>query len=226
LIFNPDGSEAAFSGNGTRCAVALLYYQKIWTNEDLRLLTKSGIKNYHLSKIESPGHYWFEAELGNPKFDSESIPMFFAQSRNSVIDYPLEIEGASVHLTAVNVGNPVACVFVNDFDELDWRKIGQAIETRSIFPEHTNVVFIKIFDRDNIELRIWERGAGETLASGTCATAAAIAAAFTGKTERKVTVCSQGGEMTVEWRESDDQMLLTGRADLVFCGEWLGEKNK
>ena len=220
LIFNPDGSEAAFSGNGTRCAVATLYYQNIWTKENLRLLTKSGIKNYRLFKTESTGHYWFEAELGNPKFDSESIPMFFAQTRNSVVDYPLEIEGESVHITSVNVGNPVACIFVDDFEALDWRKIGAAIENRVTFPERTNVVFVRVLDRSNIEVRIWERGAGETLASGTCATGAAVATAFTEKTERKVTVLCPGGEMQVEWRESDDEMLLTGRSDFVFCGEW------
>lgn len=221
LIFNPDGSEAEFSGNGTRCAAAFLHYRKIWTEENLRLRTKSGLKNYRLTENRDGKTFWFEAELGNPKFDSDSIPMFFAESRSSVVDYPLEIEGESISLTAVNVGNPVACIFVEDFAAFDWRKIGAAVETRATFPERTNVVFVKILDREIIEVRIWERGAGETLASGTCAVAAAVASAFTEKTSRRVTVKSEGGKALVEWRESDDEMVLTGRADFVFCGQWL-----
>jgi diaminopimelate epimerase len=219
-IFNPDGSEAGFSGNGTRCAVAYLYYNNLWNAETVRLSLSSGIKKYRLIEKESDGHYVFEAEIGNPKFDSESIPMLLALPRHDVVDFPLEIEGESVLTTAVNVGNPVACVFVDDFAALDWRKIGANIEHRATFPERTNVTFIKPIDRTNIEIRIWERGAGETSSSGTCSVAAAVVSAFTEKTERKVSVHAPGGTTEVEWRESDDEMLLTGRADLAFCGEW------
>lgn len=219
-IFNPDGSEAGFSGNGTRCAVAYLYYKDLWDAEDVRLSLPSGIKKYHLIEKESEGHYRFAAEIGNPKFDSESIPMRLALPRNDVVDFPLEIEGESVLITAVNVGNPVACVFVDDFDALDWRKIGAGVEHRATFPERTNVVFVKVVDQANVEVRIWERGAGETSSSGTCSVAAAVVGAFTEKTGRKVAVHAPGGITKVEWRESDDEMLLTGRVDLAFCGEW------
>lgn len=223
-IINPDGSEAGFSGNGTRCAAAHLFYNNLWNQNDLRLRLPSGVKKYRLleSENEAPliGHYVFTAEIGNPKFDSVSIPILFAQNRNDVIDFPLEIEGEQVGVTAVNVGNPVACVFVEDFEQLDWRKIGAAIENRPVFTDRTNVVFVKIVDRRTVEIRIWERGAGETSSSGTCSVAAAVVSAFLGKTERQVSVRAVGGTTLVEWRESDDEMLLTGSGDLAFCGEW------
>ena len=220
-IINPDGGEANFSGNGTRCAAAFLHHQRIWTNENLRLQTRSGVKNYRLLEIFRDGHYGFAAEIGQPKFDSLSIPMFFAEARSSVVDFPFEIENQSVSVTALNVGNPAACVFTADFDELDWRKIGANLEHRAAFPERTNVIFVKVVNQENLEIRIWERGAGETSASGTCATAAAVASAFTNRAQRRVTVHSEGGQMRVEWRETDDEIVLTGRADFVFNGEFV-----
>ena len=223
-IFNPDGSEAGFSGNGTRCATAHLLYNNLWQNETVKLRLPSGVKKYRLLQSDDAvaGHYVFEAEIGHPKFDSASIPMQFAVPRNDVVDFPFEIEGESVLVTAVNVGNPAACVFTTDFASLDWRAIGAAIETRATFPERTNVVFIKIVDRHNLEIRIWERGAGETSSSGTCSVAAAVASAFTNKTERVVSVHAPGGTTEVIWRETDDEIVMTGRADLAFCGDWPG----
>lgn len=219
-IFNPDGSEAGFSGNGTRCAVAYLHYRESWAEENLRLKTKSGVKNYRLLETIDAGHYRFEAELGKPKFDSASIPIQSKEKLETVVDFPLPVGEEEFKITAVNVGNPVTCVFVDDFDAFDWLETGREIETHLLFPERTNAVFVKVLDKNNIELRIWERGAGETRASGTCSVAAAIAACLRNETERKIPVHSPGGQTTVFWRESDDEMLLTGRADFVFCGEW------
>lgn len=219
-IFNPDGSEAAFSGNGTRCGVAYLHYKKIWTAENLRLKTKSGVKNYKLLETIDDGHYWFEAELGKPKFASNEIPLVSEEKLKTVVDFSIKMGDDELKITAVNVGNPVTCVFVEDFDRMDWREIGREIETHQLFPERTNAVFVKVIDRNNIELRIWERGAGETFASGTCSVGASIAACLRGETDRKVTVHSLGGQTPVVWRESDDEVLLTGRADFVFSGEW------
>jgi diaminopimelate epimerase len=118
----------------------------------------------------------------------------------------------------VNIGNPVACIFVEDF-EFDWRRYGRAMETHSVFPERANIVFVRIIDDENIELRIWERGAGETSASGTCSSGAAVLSAFTGRTARVVNVHTPGGVTKVEWRE-DGEILLTGQADLSYCGTW------
>lgn len=217
-IVNPDGSIAGFSGNGTRCAVAYLYFKTLWSRPSLRLQTKSGVKNYSLIEIISEGHYWFEAEIGKPKFASDEIPIRADAWSDSVVDREVAIGDLSVKISAVNVGNPVACTFVDDLDS-DWRYIGKEMEVHEAFPERANIVFVKVLDSENIELRIWERGVGETSASGTCASGAAVLSAFTGRTGRQVAVHTEGGVTEVDWRD-DGEILLTGRADLAYCGEW------
>jgi diaminopimelate epimerase len=217
-IVNPDGSIAGFSGNGTRCAVAYLYYEKLWSYPGLLLRTRSGVKNYNLIERISDGHYWFEAEIGRPRFASDEVPVKTTERMESVIDHKITLAGQEYLISGVNVGNPVACIFVDEFDP-GWRTIGQAAETHEAFPEKANIVFVKVIDHENIELRIWERGAGETAASGTCASGAAVLSAFTGRTGRTVSVLSEGGTTEIYWR-SDDEILITGRADLAYCGEW------
>jgi len=225
-IVNPDGSIAGFSGNGTRCAVAWLYYAGLWSDENLRLKTRSGVKNYTLIEKIAEGQYRFEAEIGKPKFASADVPVLTAEDLESVIDeiFVLNKESkiqnpkSKITASAVNVGNPVACIFV-DYFEPDWREVGRVMEVHEKFPDRANIVFVRVIDRENIELRIWERGAGETSASGTCSSGAAVLSAFTGRTGRSVRVHSPGGITEVLWRD-DDEMLLTGRADLAYCGEW------
>ncbi len=216
-IVNPDGSVAGFSGNGTRCAVACLYYRSLWRQPALRLKTRSGIKNYSLIERVAEGHYWFEAEIGKPKFAADEVPVAGDKS-DAVVEREIDVDDRTFRFSGVNVGNPVACVFVDDFD-FDWRRYGRVMENHEMFPERANIVFVKVLDNENIELRIWERGAGETSASGTCSSAAAVLSAFTGKTSRTVSVLSPGGTTEVHWRD-DGEILITGRADLVFCGEW------
>ena len=218
-IFNPDGSEASLSGNGTRCAAAYLHYHELWKSQELRLSTRSGIKRYFLLE-ESTGQYLFDSELGAPRFDSRSIPMITDSSRERVIDYPLTVNGETFAVTALQIGNPVCCIFVDDFDSLDWRGIGKAIEVHPQFPDRTNVVFIRIKNREEIELRIWERGVGETTASGTCSCAAAVASMINNKTDRVVTAVMQGGQAQIRWR-NDDEVVITGSAAVVYDGDWL-----
>jgi diaminopimelate epimerase len=224
-IINPDGSEAGFSGNGTRCAVAYAYYKNLWSDENLRLKTKSGLKNYQLLKHDGKT-YWFHAELGQPKFGlpADEVATEHAELNNLEMskfsNFVIPSQDSVLQFVAVDVGNPVACVFVEDFDELDWRQIGRLMESNiSLFPEKTNVVFVKVLNRENVEIRIWERGAGETSSSGTCSIAAAVAAHYVEKTGRKVSVHAEGGTTEAFWRE-DGEMMITGRADLVFCGEY------
>ncbi len=230
-IINPDGGEAAFSGNGTRCAVAYLYYKNLWREKSLKLETKSGVKTYELLE-RNDSTFWFLAELGKPKFDlpASHLKTGFEPKKMRGDLYALFLPelGLIFEFFFVDVGNPVVCVFVQDFSDflnvaepLEWQALGQKIESlEELFPERTNVVFIKTPDRDNIEIRIWERGAGETSSSGTCSIAAAVASAFTGKTNRKVSVHAPGGTTEAVWRETDDEMMITGRADLAFCGEY------
>lgn len=219
-IFNPDGSEAELSGNGTRCAVSYLYHQGLWDKETLRLYTRAGVKLYRLREEMSRGHYWFESELGKPRFDSASIPMLTENTLARVVDYPLVIEGETHLVTALQMGNPHCAIFVDGFEQRDWRRVGRALESNAQFPVRTNVEFVRVADRANIELRIWERGVGETKSSGTCSCAAAVASAVKGLTERRVTVWMEGGHVEILWREPDDEVVLTGRADIVYSGEF------
>ncbi len=224
-IFNPDGSEAALSGNGTRCAAAYLYYKRLWTEQELRLNTRAGIKLYTLREQTAAGHYVFDSELGQPKFDSKSIPMTTREPLPKVIDYELDVNGELFPVTALQMGNPNCCIFAQDFDALDWRQIGKTIETHKQFPERTNVVFVRVIDRNKIELRIWERGVGETEASGTCSCAAAVAAMIKGETERLVDVLMPGGRARIHWRGvgDDGEVVITGTADVVYEGDWLAD---
>jgi diaminopimelate epimerase len=217
-IVNPDGTIAGFSGNGTRCAVSYLYYKKLWNDKNLRLRTRSGVKNYRLIDDTVKGTYWFEAEIGTPKFASSDVPVATPEPLDSVIDYPVAAAGREFLISGVNVGNPVACVFVEEFDP-EWRSFGKALEVHDVFPEKANIVFVRVIDRENIEIRIWERAAGETSSSGTCSTGAAVLSAFIGRTDRGISVHSEGGMTQVHWRD-DDEMVITGRADLSYCGEW------
>lgn len=215
-IFNPDGSEAGLSGNGTRCAVAYLHYTGLWKKDQLHLSTRTGLKRYLLRGQPGPGKYLFESELGQPKFDTGSIPMAYEPPLERVVNHPFE----TFHITAMQMGNPNCCIFVDDFDSLDWRSAGKHIENHPLFPDRTNVVFVRIVDRKLIELRIWERGVGETTASGTCSCAGAVAAMVNGKADRDVRVVMEGGEVQIQWRP-DAQVVITGTAEVVYSGEWL-----
>jgi diaminopimelate epimerase len=220
-IFNPDGSEAGMSGNGTRCAASYLFFHDIWSNDHLRLHTRDGVKRYHLRDRPGRGSFLFDSELGQPKLDSASIPMTVQPATDRVIDYPLPVGDEMIRVTALQMGNPNCCVFVDDFDQIDWRRLGHLIENHRQFPERTNVIFIKVLNRADIAERIWERGVGETESSGTCSCAAVVASVINGKTNRQVDVHAPGGLIPIEWRD-DGEVVLTGRAEVVYQGEWLG----
>lgn len=221
-IFNPDGSEAGMSGNGTRCAASYLFFHNLWTDDQLRLQTRDGVKRYLLLERLSDGAFLFQSELGQPRFDSASIPMLTDQPLDRVVDYPLQVGDENLRVTALQMGNPNCCVFVDDFYKIDWRRLGPLIENHPQFPERTNVIFVRVRDRGNIEERIWERGVGETESSGTCSCAAVVASIINEKTERRVSVHAPGGVIPIEWRD-DGEVVLTGSAELVYSGEWLQE---
>lgn len=212
------------SGNGTRCAAACLYYQKIWTAPELRLSTRAGIKLYTVREDDGSGRYVFDSELGQPKFDSASVPMITEPPLQQVVDYKLDVDGETYSVTALLMGNPNCCIFVDDFDSLDWRSLGRRIENHQQFPERTNVIFVRVDDAKTISLRIWERGVGETEASGTCSCAAAVASMLKGKTERLISVLMPGGQARIQWRGEGlaGEVVLTGWAEVIYAGEWLG----
>jgi diaminopimelate epimerase len=218
-IFNPDGSEAGLSGNGTRCAVAYLYYRRTWTAEQLRLSTRTGLKRYFPKGELAPGKFLFESELGEPKFDTATIPMSI-EPMDKVVGYELPVGNESFRITAMQMGNPNCCIFVESFEDIDWRRVGKAIETHPQFPDRTNVVFVRVVDRKLIELRIYERGVGPTTASGTCSCAGAVASMVNDKVDRDIKVIMEGGEVSIRWRD-DNQVVITGTAEVVYSGDWL-----
>ncbi|REJ77282.1 MAG: diaminopimelate epimerase [Acidobacteria bacterium] len=218
-IFNPDGSEAGFSGNGTRCAVAYLYFKDIWSDQDLELETPSGLKQFRFLG-RSGNQFGFRSKLGTPAFEASKIP-FTSETvgpDEPVVGYKTRLGVREYEITCLNTGNPVCVVFVDDFS-FNWRRVGRLLENDAHFPERTNVVFVKVRTRREIDIRIWERGAGETSSSGTCSIGAAVASAYTGKTDREIDVVAPGGITKSLWDE-DDVMVIEGTAELAFTGRF------
>jgi diaminopimelate epimerase len=219
-LFNADGGETPISGNGTRCVAAYLYLIEKWERPEVRIATGAGVKV--LRPVDRSGSGMvFEAEMGAPRFASEEIPVITTTRLDRVIGQKLDVDGQSVEFTATSMGNPHCSVFVDDFEKVDWRALGSRIETHAAFPDRTNVEFIRVINRNEIEVRFWERGVGETLASGTGACGASLAAMINGLVAAKVKVITAAGALIVEWRD-DGMIVQTGFAAAVYRGEWLG----
>jgi diaminopimelate epimerase len=217
-LFNADGGETPISGNGTRCVGAYLYLVENWQKPEVRIATGAGVKT--LKPVERlGGGIVFETEMGSPRFRSAEIPVILPQALERVVRQPLEVGGQQIEFTASSMGNPHCSILVDDFDKLDWRNLGAKIEIHPVFPDRTNVEFVRVLNRDRIEVRFWERGCGETLASGTGSCGAALAAMLNELTARKVTVVTAAGELIVQWRE-DNTVVQTGEARAVYRGEW------
>jgi diaminopimelate epimerase len=218
-LFNADGGETPISGNGTRCVGAYLYLVENWDRPEVRIATGAGVKT--LKPIERRRNSLvFETEMGTPRFRSSEIPIKLPTELERVIRQPLNVLGQTVEITATSMGNPHCSIFVADFNQLDWRRLGEAIEIHPAFPDRTNVEFVRVVNRHEIEVRFWERGCGETLASGTGSCGAALAAMLNELTDRKIKVVTAAGELIVEWR-ADNSVVQTGEACAVFSGEWL-----
>ena len=218
-LFNADGGETPISGNGTRCVAAFLYVAERWLKPKVRIATATGVKALTLLDREG-GYCELKMEVGTPKFASAEIPVNLDPPLTQVIRQKLNVDGQEIEFTATSMGNPHCSVFVDDFDALDWRKLGASLETHSAFPDRTNVEFVRVINRNEIEVRFWERGVGETLASGTGSCGAALAAMLNGLVERKVKVKTEKGQLEVEWR-ADNVVMQTGEARAVFSGEWI-----
>ncbi len=217
-LFNADGGETPISGNGTRCVGAYLYLVAGWSAPSVRIATGAGIKTLTPVERRSNGIV-FETEMGVPRLRSEEIPVLLPAPLEPVLRQPLDVDGRRIEFTATSMGNPHCSLFVDDFEALDWRALGARIEIHPAFPERTNVEFIRVLDRQAIEVRFWERGCGETLASGTGACGAALAAMLNDRTDRRIVVHTQAGRLLVEWRP-DGAVLQTGEAAAVFAGDW------
>ncbi|WP_199327747.1 diaminopimelate epimerase [Dysgonomonas sp. HGC4] len=214
-MFNSDGSEAEMCGNATRCVGKYVYDNKLTDKKEITLETKAGIK--YITLLE--GDYKtrkITVDMGEPILDPTLIPVNITQ--NPVLNYPLNIDGKEWQISCISMGNPHAVVFTEGIKDFNLPILGPKFETNSIFPRKTNTEFIEVIDRNTLNMRVWERGAGETLACGTGACAAAVAAIFNGHCDRKIKIHLLGGDLDIEWRESNNHVYMTGEAVTVFEG--------
>jgi diaminopimelate epimerase len=218
-IFNSDGSEATLSGNALRCAAAVRAWQGGPGQKEFHFETRAGRRS--LTYLSHGGGAWiFRAEMGRPGFAAAAIPFRPPQTvAEPIIGYPLPAGDATVAATILHMGNPQCIVFLDDWEDFDWRALGADLERHPYFPDRANIGFVKILSEDRIAARFWERGAGYTQASGTGSCACAVAAHLNGRTRRRVTVQLERGPMEVLWRE-DDCVELTGPAEIAAQGEF------
>jgi len=215
-MFNMDGSEGQMCGNGVRCVAKYVYDHGLTDQTKISLETLGGIKYLDLTVTDGKVSQ-VSVDMGEPILRAPLIPIDV--EKESVIDYPVTVDGAEYKITGVSMGNPHAVVFVEDPGALNLEKIGPFFENHVLFPERINTEFVNVIDRETVEMRVWERGAGETLACGTGACATTVACVLNGLTERKVTVKLVGGDLTVEWDEETGHVFMTGPAEEVFSGE-------
>jgi diaminopimelate epimerase len=214
-IFNNDGSEAGACGNGMRCIASLVAKEN--GKEALTFETKAGILNCWKN---ADGQ--FTVDMGKPRFAWNEIPLAEEFRDTRAIELQIgPIDAPVLHSPAVvNMGNPHAIFWVDDVNAYDLHRFGPLLENHPLFPERANITLAHVVSRDHIVIRTWERGAGLTQACGSAACAAAVAAARLRRTNRKVRVTLPGGELSIEWRERDDHVLMTGPAEFEFEGKF------
>lgn len=221
-VFNNDGSEAKNCGNGLRCVSKYVFDHGLTQETRFTVETLGGIMAPVVSVGPNGKVDQVSIDMGEPRFERSAIPMTGIPEERAVEEV-IDVVDASFTMTAVSMGNPHAVLFVDEIRDEDVRLYGPQVEFHEWFPERTNVEFIQVLNRQEIEFRVWERGTGVTLACGTGACAAAVAACLRGKTDREVTVHLAGGDLFIEWRESDNRVIMTGPAEEVFSGVYRGQ---
>ena len=215
-MYNADGSRSEMCGTGIRCVGKYVYDYGLIEKEHISVETLAGIKYLDLT-VEDGKVKLVKVDMGSPELVPENIPI--VADGNRVIDEPINVNGTEYRMTGVSMGNPHAVVYVEDVKGLDIETIGPAFENHERFPNRVNTEFVKVLDRNTVEMRVWERGSGETMACGTGACAVAVACILNGFTEDKVTVKLLGGDLQIEWDKEADKIYMTGPAEVSFDGE-------
>lgn len=215
-MYNADGSQGAMCGNGMRCVGKYVYDYGLTDKTRISVDTKSGIKYLDLT-VENKKVKLVRVNMGAPVLEPKSIPMVYEGER--VISQPFNVGQDIYEITAVSMGNPHAVVYVEDVKNLPLEEIGPKFEKHAAFPESVNTEFVRVVDRKTVEMRVWERGSGETLACGTGACAVAVASVLNGYTEDEVTVRLLGGDLKIFWDRAANLVYMTGPAAVVFEGE-------
>ena len=217
-MFNADGTEAEMCGNAARCVGKYLYDHGMTDKTELTLETLAGVKRIYLTvahgRVTS-----VKVDMGEPRLLPGDLPVLLPGDR--VVAQPIEVCGHRFSMTCVSMGNPHAVIFLDDLQAYDLHAIGRAIEHHELVPRRTNVEFVKVLAPDVLQMRVWERGAGETLACGTGACASLVAAVLNDRSRRAATLRLVGGDLQIEWDETSNHVFMTGDAVTVFEGTWL-----
>ena len=214
-MYNADGSRGEMCGNGIRCVAKYVYDYGLTDKTQISVETLGGIKYLDLT-IEDGKVSLVKVDMGKPKLEADLIPII--SEREQVIDESIEVDGKEYHMTGVSMGNPHAVIYVDDVKGLDLEKIGPKFENHERFPKRINTEFVHCIDRQTVEMRVWERGSGETLACGTGACAVAVSSILNNLTDTQVTVKLLGGDLQIEWDREKDRVFMTGPATVVFDG--------
>ncbi|MBR5232034.1 MAG: diaminopimelate epimerase [Clostridia bacterium] len=216
-IFNRDGSEAEMCGNAVRCIGKYVYERGLTGETEFTLGTKSGLREVKLNVMDGKV-VEVTVDMGTPVLEPEKIPVHL--SGEMVLRHRLQLMGQMWFITCVSMGNPHCVTFVRDPEVLDLPAIGPMFEHHPLFPRRANVEFVRVISRNILQMRVWERGSGETLACGTGACAALVAAVLCGHSDRTVQMKLAGGNLTINWNADDNHVYQTGPAAFVFDGEW------
>lgn len=214
-MYNADGSRGEMCGNGIRCVAKYVYDYGLTDKTQISVETLGGIKYLDLT-VEDGKVSLVKVDMGKPELEADLIPII--SEREQVIDEPIEVDGKEYHMTGVSMGNPHAVIYVDDVKGLDLEKIGSKFENHERFPKRINTEFVHCIDRQTVEMRVWERGSGETLACGTGACAVAVSSILNNLTDTQVTVKLLGGDLQIEWNREKDRVFMTGPVTVVFDG--------
>ena len=220
-MFNPDGSEAEMCGNGIRCFAKFLYDRGL-TRGETRIPTETGAGLLHLEVTPGPDGKaaMVKVDMGEPILVPSQVPTTLGAGGDApAVNVPLNLGSQTISVTAVSMGNPHAVTFVDDAKAYPIETVGPLVESHPAFPRRTNTEFIQVLSEREINFRVWERGAAETLACGTGACGAVVACVLNGKTGRQVLVHLPGGDLEIDWSEADNHVYMTGAATEVFEGE-------
>ncbi|MFA9375525.1 MAG: diaminopimelate epimerase [Lachnotalea sp.] len=215
-MYNSDGSQSEMCGNGIRCVAKYVYDYHLTDKTSISIETLAGIKYLELTIVKDKVAL-VKVNMGVPELIPANIPVI--AEGEQVVSQPIEINNRDYKMTCVSMGNPHAVIYVDDVKNLEIEKIGPKFENHERFPKRTNTEFAKIINRGTIEMRVWERGAGETLACGTGACATAVASILNDFTENQVTIHLLGGDLLIEWERESGNVFMTGSATVVFDGE-------
>lgn len=215
-MYNADGSRGEMCGNGIRCVGKYVYDYGLTDQTEISVETLGGIKHLSLT-VEEGKVALVKVDMGSPIFVPEQIPV--KVEGNHAVNVPISVDGDEYRMTCISMGNPHAVVYLDDIQNMEIEKTGPKFEHHPCFPNRVNTEFARVLDRETVEMRVWERGSGETLACGTGACAVAVASMVNGLTENCVTVQLLGGNLKIEWDREKNVVYMTGPATVVFDGE-------